>query len=448
VTNQTAILVEGLSKEYRIGGRQERYGSIRDTLVDIFAGPFRKGKKLLQGEYTGAAGLDTSFWALKDVSFEVRQGEVIGVIGANGAGKSTLLKILTRITEPTGGYAKIMGRVGSLLEVGTGFHPELTGRENVYLCGAILGMKKAQIEKNFDEIVAFAEVDNFIDTPVKHYSTGMQVRLAFAVAAHLEPEVLLVDEVLAVGDMRFQRKCMNKMEDVGHEGRTILFVSHNMQAVARLCQRAIVLNQGRLVMDSPSQEAVNYYLSADIGCSTEREWSDPKTAPGGEIGRLRKVRVCQGEETVKTSIDIRRDITLEFTYEVLAPGYMIAPNFTLWNEEGVCLFHAQDVDPLWIGRPRNEGTYISRVTIPGNFLAEGTMYVNVAMTTFEPLIVQCHERNVVAFHVHDPIEGDSARGQYTGMMLGVVRPLLKWETIVSASTQKSQVCLTSRENQG
>src|ERR1051326_3696068 len=228
-----AIRVEGLSKQYRIGARTERYRTFRDTLAGILSG--RSTPRL--------NGNKETVWALKDLSFEVRRGEVVGIIGRNGAGKSTLLKILSRITEPSTGYARINGRVGSLLEVGTGFHPELTGRDNIYLNGAILGMRKAEIERNFDEIVAFAEVEKFIDTPVKRYSSGMYVRLAFGVAAHLETEVLLVDEVLAVGDAQFQKKCFDKMREIGTQGRTILFVSHNMSAVRSICQQALIIEK-------------------------------------------------------------------------------------------------------------------------------------------------------------------------------------------------------------
>jgi lipopolysaccharide transport system ATP-binding protein len=254
------IKAEGLSKQYHIGGPQKTYDALTDQLGDMFKSPFRRAGKLLRGQATGAAELDEQFWALKDVSFEIKRGEVVGIIGRNGAGKSTLLKILSEITEPSEGYADIYGRVGSLLEVGTGFHPELTGRENIYLNGAILGMKKAEIERKFDEIVAFAEIDKFIDTPVKHYSSGMYVRLAFAVAAHLEPEILLVDEVLAVGDVAFQKKCLGKMGDVAQEGRTVIFVSHNMAIIQTLCQRGIFLRDGNISMDDTAENAVIEYL--------------------------------------------------------------------------------------------------------------------------------------------------------------------------------------------
>ena len=255
--SDVAIRVEGLGKRYRIGELQ-RYKALRDTMTDALRGPLRAVSRLRNGRSAGD-GADNMIWAVKDVSFEVERGEAVGLIGRNGAGKSTLLKMLSRITEPTEGYAEIHGRVGSLLEVGTGFHPELTGRENAYLNGAILGMRKHEIDRRFDEIVAFSEVEKFIDTPVKHYSSGMYLRLAFAVAAHLEPEILLVDEVLAVGDAAFQKKCLGKMGEVAKEGRTVLFVSHNLAAVQSLCDVGIVLNQGGVEFTGPIGQAIYHY---------------------------------------------------------------------------------------------------------------------------------------------------------------------------------------------
>src|SRR5437764_9127257 len=251
-----AIRAEGLGKRYRIGG-SEYHSSLRDFLAEAVKAPFRRLRN-------GRASSGDSIWAVKDASFEIKHGEVVGIIGRNGAGKSTLLKILSRITGPTVGRAEIHGRVGSLLEVGTGFHPELTGRENIYLNGAILGMRKAEIERKFDEIVAFAEVEQFIETPVKWYSSGMYVRLAFSVAAHLEPEILIMDEVLAVGDAAFQQKCLDKMHEIRQQGRTIFFVSHNMPAVTRLCKRVLLMQQGQITADGPAQEIVNSYLSSSL----------------------------------------------------------------------------------------------------------------------------------------------------------------------------------------
>ena len=255
-----AVKVENLGKMYHIGGPQEAYQTFRDAITRTISAPFKRARDLLSGQAYGAAGLTEEIWALKDVSFEVKHGEVIGIIGRNGAGKSTLLKILSQITEPTTGYADIYGRVGALLEVGTGFHPELTGRENVYLNGAILGMSRNDINRKFDEIVEFAGVEKFIDTPVKHYSSGMGLRLGFSVAAHLEPEILVVDEVLAVGDAEFQKKCLGKMSDVASEGRTVLFVSHNMSAIRSLCQHAIWLKQGQVLEIGESTIMVAEYL--------------------------------------------------------------------------------------------------------------------------------------------------------------------------------------------
>src|SRR6266849_4391821 len=283
---ETAIRVENVCKRYRIGQRQ-RYKTLRDALFGVMCTPFRGVRACLSGQGTSKSyqESDNFIWALKDVSFEVKRGEVVGIIGRNGAGKTTLLKILSRITKPTRGYAEIHGRVGSLLEVGTGFHTELTGRENIYLNGAILGMKKAEIERKFDEMVAFAEVEKFIDTPVKHYSSGMFVRLAFAVAAHLDPEILLVDEVLSVGDAAFQKKCLGKMGEVAREGRTVLFVSHDMTSVGSLCSRVIVFDAGRPVMLANATAAISYYLSMNTTERTSATW-DVEHAPGDETMRI------------------------------------------------------------------------------------------------------------------------------------------------------------------
>jgi lipopolysaccharide transport system ATP-binding protein len=263
-----------------------------------------------------------------------------------------LLKVLSRITEPTSGRAELWGRVASLLEVGTGFHPELTGRENIYLNGAILGMRKVEIDRNFDEIVAFAEVAKFIDTPVKFYSSGMYVRLAFAVAAHLEPEILIVDEVLAVGDARFQKKCMNKMQDVGQQGRTVLFVSHSMQSIMRMCDRTILLEHGKVIADGPSHQVISTYLGKGTGSSGERVWPDIQTAPGKDITRLRAVRVCNAQGETIDSVDIREPVCLEMEFDVLKADYMLLPHFNVVNEDNVRVFTTVDVDPEWRRTPR------------------------------------------------------------------------------------------------
>jgi lipopolysaccharide transport system ATP-binding protein len=428
-----AIRVEGLSKKYYIGRKQEAYRTLRDTLGDAFMAPFRRASKLLRGQATGAAELDETIWALRNVFFEVKRGEAVGIIGRNGAGKSTLLKILSRITEPTEGYAEIHGRVGSLLEIGTGFHNELTGRENIYLNGAILGMKRTEIECKFDEIVAFAEVEKFIDTPVKHYSSGMYLRLAFAVAAHLEPEILMVDEVLAVGDARFQKRCLSKMQDVGQQGRTVLFVSHNMPAITRLCERAILLDEGRVLADGPSHQVVSAYLNSGLGTTAAREWPDLAKAPGDDVVRLCAVRVRTEDGQITDTVNIQRPVAIEMEYEVLKPGHLLMPYYNVFNQEGVRLFTATDQDPAWRRRPRPIGRYISTAWIPGNLLAEGTVFMGPAMRTKEPMTRHFHVRDAIAFQVVDSLDGDSARGDWGGGLGGAVRPLLEWSTQFSPS---------------
>ena len=325
-----AIRVENLGKLYRIGER-ESYKALRDVIADSAATPFRMLRSAFNGNGASSnsngrpssvAGPSPSatIWALDDVSFEVKQGEVVGIIGRNGAGKSTLLKILSRITKPTKGHAKIYGRVGSLLEVGTGFHPELTGRENIYLNGAILGMRKAEIERKFDEIVAFAEVEKFIDTPVKRYSSGMYVRLAFAVAAHMETEVLLVDEVLAVGDAEFQKKCLGKMGDVAQKGRTVLFVSHNMAATQSICNHAFLINGGRLINEGRPRDVIEYYLRSDDSLKTSS--SNLEAHPNRHRGChpiFQRIRIKNGQREEVTSVSVGEDLLIEFFLKPQAP---------------------------------------------------------------------------------------------------------------------------------
>jgi len=305
-----AIEVDSLSKLYHVGGPQERYKTLRDTVRATFAAPWQRARKAYQTwqrkRQVTEAG-ETAFWALRDVGFEIKRGEVVGVIGGNGAGKSTLLKILSRIIEPTHGYAQIHGRVGSLLDVGTGFHPELTGRENLFLNGAILGMRRAEIERKFDEIIAFAEIERFIDTPVKHYSSGMYLRLAFAVAAHLEPEILLVDEVLAVGDAAFQKKCLGKMDEVAKEGRTVLFVSHNMGAVSSLCHSGLHLVRGQLNHRGPIEASVaNYLRESQAATVYEKRHAPPLRA------YIQSARIL-GEASVNTGEHIQLETVIHST---------------------------------------------------------------------------------------------------------------------------------------
>ena len=426
--SDTAIRIERISKDYRIGRRQQAYRTLRETLRETMLAPFRRARALWQGKARGVAELHERFWALRDVSLEVRRGEVVGLIGPNGAGKSTLLKILSRITEPTTGQVTLYGQIGSLLEVGTGFHSELTGRENIYLNGAILGMRRHEVAKNFEAIVDFAEVEQFIDTPVKHYSSGMYLRLAFAVAAHLEPDILLVDEVLAVGDARFQRKCLQKMQEVGHAGRTVIFVSHNMPAITRLCQRALLLDAGQLQHDGPASQVVGAYLNLGLGTSAVREWPEPVVCSEADIVRLYAVRVRAHDGSLTDVADIREAVGLEMEYEAVQGGYVFMPYLRLLNEEGVNVFEAIDTDLTWRQRPRPTGRYITTAWVPGDLLAEGMFFVDVGLTTLDPNIQQFHERQVVAFQVVDTLDGNSARGDWTGGMRGVVRPLLQWQT--------------------
>jgi lipopolysaccharide transport system ATP-binding protein len=428
--SDVAIWAEGLGKQFHIGKLQGRYKTFREVTVDALLSPLRRMRRLVHGQAAGAADLNDRFWALRDVGFEIRHGDVVGIIGRNGAGKSTLLKILSRITEPTTGFVEAHGRVGSLLEVGTGFHPELTGRENVYLNGAILGMRKAEIDRKFDEIVAFAEVDRFLDTPVKHYSTGMQTRLGFAVAAHLDPEILLVDEVLSVGDANFQKKCLNKMHDVSKQGRTVVFISHNMPAVVRLCPRAILLDQGQVVRDGSSHEVVSAYLDSGSGCTASREWQNSNRSPGGEVARLLAVRVRGEDGEVQQTFDIRRPVAIEMEYEIVKAGYVVMPFHHLFNQEGIQVFSAHDLDPQWRRRPRPRGHYLSTVWISGNLLNEGMHLVSSGVTTIQPPKIQCLEPDVVAFHIVDTPGDDTARGDWHLPLTGVVRPALKWTTVL------------------
>lgn len=364
-----ALRVESLSKKYTVAVRQYRHDTLRDQFMDGLKSVFRRhGQSHAGGE---------TFWALQDVSFEVRQGEVIGIIGRNGAGKSTLLKILARVTEPTAGRAEICGRVGSLLEVGTGFDRELSGRENIYLSGAILGMRKAEIDRKFDEIVAFAEVEKFVDTPVKRYSSGMYLRLAFAVAAHLEPEILLVDEVLAVGDAAFQKKCLGKMGEVGRSGRTILFVSHNMAAITRLCHRAVWLERGRLHAFGDVHEVIARYLAAGADGRGEMSFSeDLDQCPGSEYVRLTAVRVRNHEGAVTNVLDIRFPFSVEMVYRILRPTANLRLGLRIVAHDGTVVFSTRDLDDGNEARVRNPGDYISRCTIPGNFLDYGQYFVS------------------------------------------------------------------------
>ncbi len=405
------IKADNLSKQYVLGSRQPN--SVREVLTGLL--------KPAEPKHT--------IWALRDVNFSVDDGERLGLIGHNGAGKSTLLKILSRITKPTGGKALIRGRVGSLLEVGTGFHSELSGRENIYMNGAILGMKRAEIKRKFDEIVDFSEIEEFLDTPVKHYSSGMYMRLAFSVAAHLDPEILIVDEVLAVGDTSFQKKCLRKMRDVGESGRTVVFVSHDMASIVRLCDRAIALNHGTIVGDGPASDVVREYISAGWGIKSERDFTADQKPPQSDTVRLMKMRMVDKQGETNGSFDIRDKIGIEMTYEALRPGETLLPNLQIFNQDRVHLFTIHDVASEWTHRPKDAGVYVSTAWIPANFMAEGSFAVNAAVVTYTPTLnVHFYATDVVIFDIFDPMTGDTARGDFGGKMEGVMRPMVDWET--------------------
>jgi lipopolysaccharide transport system ATP-binding protein len=418
-----AIDVQNLGKRFRIRGSGPAYATLSDTLSYLARAPLRFLRKEPSPEP------QRMFWALRDVSFQVRAGEAVGLIGRNGAGKSTLLKILSSVTEPTEGRAAIWGTMGALLEVGTGFHPELTGRENVFLNGAILGMKRAEVARRFDEIVAFAELEKFIDTPAKHYSSGMYTRLAFAVAAHLETRILFVDEVLAVGDAEFQRRCLRKMEEVGAEGRTVVFVSHDMAAVNRLCTRALLLDHGTVVADGGAAEVVHRYLrgGAQHGAAV-REWPTLAAAPGDDVAKLRAVRVLDENGAPTPEVDIRRPVLIQVDFWNLRPEQQPSVNLHLFNDEGTCLFVTNDFNTdMWKAGPRDKGLVRSTCRIPGNFLAEGVVMVHAAISTYRRVTVHALERDAVTFTIVDRSNGDGARGPYAGPLPGVVRPMLGWE---------------------
>ena len=412
-----AIEVDSLSKKYRLGEHQAAYGTLRESLVHA-------ARRVTGREHVRQG---SEIWALYDVSFQVPEGQVLGVIGRNGAGKSTLLKILTRIVAPTAGRAEIRGRVGSLLEVGTGFNGELTGRENVFLNGAILGMKRREIEQRFDDIVEFSGVERFIDTPVKRYSSGMYVRLAFAVAAHFEPEIMLVDEVLSVGDAEFQRRCLGRMEELGSAGRTVLFVSHALSAIAQLCDRALQIDGGTVVQDGAPAEVIANYLHQTHSAGVERVWPSEDAAPGDDLAKVMAVRVLPHEGMPPGIMDVRRPIGIEIVFRVLRRGKPVFPKIKVLDRESTVAFNAMDTDERW-HEPTPPGEYAATAWIPGNLLNEGAVSGEVAICSLDFPKLEHHAAvyEAVSFEVLDPGEGDSARGAFGGQWKGVVRPLLEW----------------------
>jgi homopolymeric O-antigen transport system ATP-binding protein len=422
----TAIQVQNLGKQYRIGAAETRfrYNMLRDVLMDTFYAPVRLAKALVG---KSDRRMNQNFvWALKDVSFDLEEGQVLGIVGRNGAGKSTLLKILSRVTEPTEGTISVRGRVGSLLEVGTGFHPELTGRENIYMNGAILGMKRAEIDSKFDQIVDFSEVTQFIDTPVKRYSSGMYLRLAFAVAAHLEPEILVVDEVLAVGDAEFQKKCLGKMGDVAQQGRTVLFVSHNMSAILRLTQEAIVLNKGHMLMRGPTQEAVDFYLSSGQAQAGERVWDADEVPASSAPFRPCSLRVKDRRGKVVDTVRSIEPVMIEFEYRLDAPVTGLRVGFYLNTMRGEYVLTSFDTDEPKLFEKfdsRKAGRYISRAEIPADVFNEGRYGLGVNASSFGVRRYFMDE-NALAFNVD--ISGAPGT-QWPEPRVGPIRPRLDWK---------------------
>lgn len=422
--SDTVIRVENLSKKYLLDHQQEgrsNYKSIRESWSN---GISSLGKNILNSRREKAFNSSQEeFWALKDLSFEIKQGDRVGIIGRNGAGKSTLLKILSRITEPTSGRIGINGRIASLLEVGTGFHPELTGRENIFLNGAVLGMSQVEIKRKFDEIVDFAEVEKFLDTPVKRYSSGMYVRLAFAVAAHLEPEILIVDEVLAVGDTQFQKKCLGKMEDVGTEGRTVLFVSHNMGAISSLCTRGILLSSGNCIADGNLESVVSQYSSSGITSTGEIiDSRDPK--PGQKV-KIRKVRIIDKFGLSRSEIYLQDNISIEITFEVLTAGRGYGIAFEVQHTQYGPIFSSTSWDgaPIELrDRKLERGTYIANINLPIHLMRGGEYSIKFSSTipSVEILDIFYEELSFTLIDLDSPvIKSGEGRG-------GAILPILDW----------------------
>lgn len=439
----SGTLVHDLNRWWhRVRGKPDPYARVDDTQAQRTNADFflpaqnastADAELALSAEQTRLAS--DEMWALRDVSFDIRQGELVGIIGRNGAGKSTLLKIFSRVTTPTHGQVRIKGRIASLLEVGTGFHPELTGRENIFLNGAILGMTRLEVRRRLDEIIAFSEVERYIDTPVKRYSSGMYVRLAFAVAAHLDPDILIIDEVLAVGDLNFQKKCLGKMGDVARGGRTVLFVSHNMPALLNLCHRGILLAEGHNVTDGPIAGVVRQYIGEIEASGGEVMWADAAKAPGNDLVRLRAVRIVSGGK-VTSEVAFSEAIRFELDFETLKAGAsfhtsihildnLVNPVLATTNFPS-----ANAAVDHWCGKPYPAGMFRSTCTIPGNFLNTGSYTLNAILLT-DANSIQVFERRVLTFTVHETGE---MRAEYSGTWIGVVRPKLAWQTDLLATT--------------
>jgi lipopolysaccharide transport system ATP-binding protein len=415
-----AIAARNVSKSYMIRHEQrEPYVTVRDVLAAGAKDLMRRTRGVLRGSQRPELASREEFWALKSIDMEVSDGERVAIIGRNGAGKSTLLKILSRITEPTTGEIRIHGRVASLLEVGTGFHPELTGRENIFLNAAVLGMTRREVHRRFDEIVAFAEVERFLDTPVKHYSSGMYMRLAFSVAAHLEPEILIVDEVLSVGDAQFQKKCLGRMEHTAKEGRTVLFVSHNLQTVLSLCNRGILLDQGRVAASGSVQDVVAAYRELGTSNQIERTWNAAEQAPGNDFIKLRSARLRLASGSAANQLTIRTPFSVEVVYDIGARADAFYLGVSLRSVYGEIVF-ASGSPPMPIG----PGTYRSECFVPGDLLNDGVYVVDVGFVR-DAAIPLFRAEDLLTFEVHDV---ERAAGGWLGRIPGAVRPKLRWET--------------------
>jgi lipopolysaccharide transport system ATP-binding protein len=427
-----SIHLDNVSKRFRLGATE--YGRLTEVIASKAKGWFRQTLKSEKSSFDANKSQleDGWFWALRDVQLSIQAGDILGIVGRNGAGKSTLLKILSRIVTPTSGRVGVRGRVGSLLEVGTGFHPELTGRENVFLNGAILGMPRAEIRRRFDEIVSFAEIETFLDTPVKRYSSGMAVRLAFAVAAHLEPDVLIIDEVLSVGDQAFQRKCLGKASQLGEQGRTILIVSHNLAAVANLCRRAVLMERGIMVADGAPEYIIDRYLADASAGSGTRVWDDDSEAPSCPFVRLRSVSIQGNEQETSTGdVNIDQDIVIAIEYDVLTADTIVTVQIQVKDETGTFVFWSANAPSMsnspdpWYGRPQACGSYQTGCRIPANFLNDTRYFVSVSVGP-EVGVAWIKLDSVLSFLVHDT---GAMRKEYVGSWLGpVVRPKLDWKT--------------------
>ena len=421
------LKAENISKQYRLG--QVGTGTLSHDLNRWWhqvRGKENPYLKIGDTNDRSTKGESDYVWALQDINFEVARGEVLGIIGKNGAGKSTLLKILSKVTAPTSGSIKSRGRIASLLEVGTGFNGEMTGRENIYLNGAILGMTKKEIASKLNEIIEFSGCERYIDTPVKRYSSGMTVRLAFAVAAFLEPEILVIDEVLAVGDAEFQKKAIGKMQDISREGgRTVLFVSHNMAAVRNLCTRGIVLKNGKVVFEGGIDESIEKYLNESTN-SAIKKWTSLQ-APCTDFLRLLEVKVLNVNNEISTNHFISDIIQIEFTYEIIKENPLFTHGFNLFNSHNIHILSSHDKDSVTLKESLPIGIHKKKITIPGNFLAESAYSCSFAIMRYNPFHVEFHEMDVVGFNVIDELGENTVRGSYSGKIPGVVRPLLKWK---------------------